>query len=738
MTVVQTHFFSLPQTNLQKMNSPAKEESPTSTANGSTKRRPTSKRPGRGTNCKGSNNNNSNNNNNLELLEVYVGNLPGGVNDQTVCRFFNLYLCIEGEESSEKNNPITSAEVSPPNAWLQCASALDYVKLLGLNGNISYYSNPLTIEPSRRKKPSYNLKQTSNHSASEGSQRTDNDSRAAADILIVESLQTQLIEDKIMNYLLLKGSSSGKISCVPLGKHIKAAGLQDVLKNQHGGLWKFVKERPEKYQITSDPVRSNLFFVDLVGKPSNEKDESSGSSNNHNREVLMSEVSKVTEALKVATVTLTDKVNDMNALQKENQELRSELSITKKAFQEASAAVTECKLESLNDKICDFLNPGVPTFSVEIVNYLRKLGYLDFVNKQHGGLKRFLQQRCLYSTENDSDTSQKDDNDDSFWVTRFVSADERIYTEISQLLQKEETKRLGQSIIGNKVKSLGLTALVKDTGGLTRFLRQRPEHFQIHHPSEKDRTAFSVKLMKDYCATTANNNITHGDVSEKEKLDELTDKLENQASRCKDLEDTIHFLQVANQQYEEKEKHNLDELTRLTEILKHYAKAELEEHRSSFETEKEESTKTTKTDQEANDSEIESTLGPIKDLEQIVKTLELTQKTKKVEPPTSKLAKLMKELHDTTEKLKEEQSKAAQNIPKENIAKPIGLPWGENLPKIPNSAQKAVENLSPQALSELVTALQKEQAPVHFVHEEGVSEADDKNWSAWIDSLGGS
>jgi len=603
-----------------------------------------------------------------QLLEVYVnvGNLPDGYNEKAICNFFNLYLSMETSEEKKINpstNSITSAELSPPHAWLQCASSYAYTRLLALDGKVCYYTTQVKIEPSRRK---------SKREATPNKKST-------------HQLQAEAIDDLIMSFLLSNGGSS--LSNY-IGNHIKSAGLQDDVKKHHGGLRKFLQQRPHKYSVVSDPTnRSDGRFSFKVAAVASKTDDDNNSTTN-------TRLNKLSEDLEVLTASLKHKNEEFAALHQENQERILELSSVKAALQQALIVIGDLNLISLQDKICGYVKPGIPTCSTDIIKYLDS-SYLDLMEEAHAGsFKRFLQQLHIFSIREDVD-------DDVFWVTRYISKEERLYVEIAKLLQTSKNKHIDPGIIGTLAKSLGLSSLVKEAGSVGKFLRQRQEYFQVQRKGRKS----SVILVKDYNAMSVDNTDKnmHEDLEEiKRKMDELKMKLDSQASRCKDLEDINRSLQESNQQYQEKEKHHLNniEALRLHTInqSKQYQSLQSEKQRDiealrSFETEKEDIMKTVqelRTNLEAKHSELELALSRIKELERIVKRLELTQRPKNPDaPPSTKLTRLQKELHETQEKLKKERhnNKMAleQSQPKKKLLtkKNTGftVTLGDHLPK---------------------------------------------------------
>eukprot|EP00984_Skeletonema_dohrnii_P032808 scaffold27544_cov78-Skeletonema_dohrnii-CCMP3373.AAC.6 len=636
-----------------------------------------------------------------QLLEVYVnvGNLPDGYNEKAICNFFNLYLSMETSEEEKihpSTNSITSTELSPPHAWLECASSYAYTRLLALDGKLCYYTTQVKIEPSRRKpkrEATPNMKST-------------------------HQLQAEAIDDLIMSFLLSNGGSS--LSNY-IGNHIKSAGLQDDVKKHHGGLRKFLQQRPHKYSVVSDPtIRSDGRFSVEVAKPVDD-----------NNITTNTRLNKLSEDLEVLTASLKHKNEEFAALHQENQERILELSSVKAALHEASIAINDLNLKSLQDKICGYVKPGIPTCSTDILKYLDSSECLDLNVKAHEGLKILLQQLQIFSIREDVD-------DDIFWVTRFISKEERLYVEIAKFLQTSKNKHIDPGIIGTLAKSLGLSSLVKEAGGVGKFLRQRQEYFQVQQKGRKS----SVILVKDYKAMSVDNtdNNTHEDLEEtKRKMDELKMELDSQASRCMDLEDTNRSLQESNQQYQEKEKHHLNNIEALRlhtinqskqyQSLQSEKQRDIEALRLSFETEKEDITKTVqelRTNLKAKHSELELALSRIKELERIVKRLELTQRPKNPDaPPSAKLTRLQKELHETQEKLKKErhnnrmaleQSQPKKKLlTKENTGFTVTL--GDHLPKkVPyvNANLTTAHTNNEAGLSELAASVQQESAPIHF------------------------
>jgi hypothetical protein len=430
--------------------------------------------------------------------------------------------------------------------------------------------------------------------------------------------------------------------------------------------------------------------------------------------------------LEVLTASLKHKNEEFAALHQENQERILELSSVKAALQEASIAINDLNLKSLQDKICGHVKPGIPTCSTDILKYLDSSEYLDLNVKAHAGLKNFLKQLHIFSIREDVD-------DDIFWVTRYISKEERLYVEIAKFLQTSKNKHIDPGIIGTLAKSLGLSSLVKEAGGVGKFLRQRPEYFQVQHKGRKS----SVILVKDYKAMSVDNtdNNMHEDLKEtKRKMDELKMELDSQASRCKDLEDTNRSLQETNQQYQEKEKHHLNNIEALRlhtinqskqyQSLQSEKQRDIEVLRSSFETEKEDmkTVQELRTNLEAKHSELELALSRIKELERIVKRLELTQRPKNPDaPPSTKLTRLQKELHETQEKLKKERHNnrmaLEQSQPKTKLLtkKNTGftVTLGDHLPYV-NANLTTAQTNNEAGLSELAASIQQESAPIHF------------------------
>ena len=396
-------------------------------------------------------------------LEIYIGNLPpdGDVEEETLRRFLTMYLNMEGSNATTGGPPITNIDISPPNAWVKCATSTQYQTLLNLNGKISYYNSELKIAPSRRR-----IQQTSSSSGNNGphsSSTADNDgnstttpstsssrpprhynqqhnrySNGASDN--IDKIKTELLDEKIMNYLLSDSHNNNNqadqsdqvqpppTSCVPIGKYIKSIGLQDLLKNEHGGLRKFLQERPNRYTIINDERttiadkhKAALFFIrPVITTPVAFATSTSSSS-----------TSSPTAAASGATYTSTASSSSVTGT------LQAELDTTKAQLEKANAKILELQTQILDDKIYNFLNsptstpetptPEVaetttivnggsdhdnqnnnsndkeevaeeannprPTSSISLGIHLKSLGLSDFMKKEHGGLKRFLQER---------------------------------------------------------------------------------------------------------------------------------------------------------------------------------------------------------------------------------------------------------------------------------------------------------------------------------------------------------
>ena len=213
-------------------------------------------------------------------------------------------------------------------------------------------------------------------------------------------------------------------SCVPIGKYIKSIGLQDLLKNEHGGLRKFLQERPNRYIIINDERttiadkhKAALFFIrPVITTPVAFATSSSTSS--------------PTGGVGGSTYTSTTASTSATST------LQAELDTTKAQLEKANVKIMELQTQILDDKIYNFLDSPTPapatltpeaaaatttttatengdhaanngsskveddeaikprpTSSISLGIHLKSLGLSDFMKKEHGGLKRFLQER---------------------------------------------------------------------------------------------------------------------------------------------------------------------------------------------------------------------------------------------------------------------------------------------------------------------------------------------------------